>query len=61
VGAIALQGVRQSRAEIGETVAVIGLGLIGQLTCQLLSAAGCRVIGIDIDKSALDFAACREC
>ena len=47
VGAIALQGVRQSAATFGEYVAVIGLGLVGLLTVQLLRAAGCRVLGID--------------
>ena len=57
VGAIALQGVRQSGAALGETVAVIGLGLIGQMSCQLLKAAGCRVIGIDTDTRALEFTA----
>ncbi len=47
VGAIALQAVRRSQGAIGETVVVVGLGLIGQLTCLLLQAAGCRVIGIE--------------
>jgi len=47
VGAIALQGVRRARPEVGETVVVIGLGLIGQLTVQICVAAGCRVIGVD--------------
>jgi predicted dehydrogenase/threonine dehydrogenase-like Zn-dependent dehydrogenase len=49
VGTIALQGVRQAAPTLGETVAVIGLGLVGQLTVQLLKAAGCSVIGIDLD------------
>src|SRR5690349_9536251 len=49
LGAIALQGVRQAEARFGETVAVIGLGLLGQLTTQLLQASGCSVIGIDVD------------
>ena len=49
VGAIALQGVRQSEPKLGEKVAVIGLGLLGQLTVQLLKANGCKVIGSDID------------
>lgn len=56
VGAIALQGVRQADPRLGEAVAVIGLGLVGQLTVQLLKAAGCRVLGIDIDESACDLA-----
>lgn len=48
LGAIALQGLRLSKAKLGETVAVIGLGLLGQLTVQLLCAAGCRVLGMDL-------------
>ncbi len=47
VGAIALQGVRRAEAVLGETVVVVGLGLIGQITAQLLNSAGCRVIGSD--------------
>jgi len=49
IGAIALQGFRQSQAVLGETVAVIGAGLVGVLTIQLAKAAGCRVVAIDID------------
>ena len=56
VGSIALQGLRQADMRLGETVAVIGLGLVGQLTVQLLKAAGCTVIGIDIDKAACELA-----
>ncbi len=56
LGAIALQGVRTAEARLGETVAVIGLGLIGQLTVQILKAAGCRVIGIDLDQSKISLA-----
>jgi len=48
LGAIALQGVRQAEPRLGETVCVIGLGLLGQITCQLLKANGCRVLGIDM-------------
>ena len=51
VGAIAMQGFRQSEAKLGEVACVIGLGLIGQLLLQLLRAAGVRVVGIDIDES----------
>jgi len=58
LGAIALQGVRQAKISIGESVAVIGLGLLGQLTVQLLKAAGCRVIGLDINEG--QFALARE-
>lgn len=49
VGAIALQGVRLAEAKIGERVAVIGLGLVGLLSVQILKAAGCNVWGIDPD------------
>ncbi|HXI30168.1 MAG TPA: bi-domain-containing oxidoreductase [Vicinamibacterales bacterium] len=49
VGAIALQGVRRAAPQLGDRVAVIGLGLIGQLTVQLLRAAGCHAIGLDLD------------
>ncbi|PIE73872.1 MAG: oxidoreductase [Deltaproteobacteria bacterium] len=49
VGAIALQGVRQTHLTLGERVCVIGLGLLGQITVQLCKANGCMVIGADID------------
>lgn len=49
LGAIALQGVRRANPTLGETIAVIGLGVLGQLTAQLLRVNGCRVIGIDIN------------
>jgi len=48
LGAIALQGVRQADPRLGEKVCVIGLGLLGQLTVQLLKANGCGVFGIDM-------------
>lgn len=48
VGAIALQGVRRAAPTLGETFVVVGLGLIGQLTVQMLKANGCNVIGIDV-------------
>ena len=53
VGAIALQGVRVADIRLGETVAVIGLGLLGQITCMLLQASGCKVIGLDVDSEKL--------
>ncbi len=56
IGAIALQGVRQASAQIGERIAIIGLGLLGLLAVQLLRAAGCRVFGIDIDPAKLQLA-----
>src|SRR6266404_2095914 len=49
IGAIALQGFRQSQAVLGETVAIIGAGLVGVLTIQLAKAAGCRAVAIDLD------------
>lgn len=56
VGAIALQGVRQTAPLLGEKVAVMGLGLLGQLTVQLLKANGCKVIGSDIDPDKMELA-----
>ena len=55
VGAICLHGIRTAEVELGDTVAVIGLGLLGQITVQLLKAAGCRVLGMDLipDRAAL--------
>ncbi|MEM7174695.1 MAG: bi-domain-containing oxidoreductase [Chlamydiota bacterium] len=49
MGAIALQGIRRAQPTLGETFAVIGLGLIGQLTSQLLQLNGCHSVGIDLD------------
>ena len=51
LGAIALQGVRRVQPTLGETVAVLGLGILGQLAVQLLRASGARVIGSDLDPS----------
>ena len=56
LGAIALQGVRQTEARLGEHIAVIGLGLLGQLTVQLLKAAGCSVLASDLDPAKLKLA-----
>src|SRR5437870_11453409 len=56
VGAIALQGVRQADTRLGESVAVIGLGLVGQRAVQLLKAAGCQVVGFAIDAAACELA-----
>jgi predicted dehydrogenase/threonine dehydrogenase-like Zn-dependent dehydrogenase len=59
LGSIAIQGLRRASVALGEYVAVIGLGILGQLTCQLLKANGCRVIGIDLEErriqKALEF------
>ncbi|HVS83659.1 MAG TPA: bi-domain-containing oxidoreductase [Pyrinomonadaceae bacterium] len=56
LGAIALQGVRLAELTLGESVVVIGLGLIGQVTVQLLRANGCRVFGIDLDSNKTELA-----
>lgn len=56
LGAIGLQGIRLANPTLGECVAVIGLGLIGQLTVQMLRAQGCRVLGIDLDSDRLALA-----
>ncbi len=56
VGAIALQGVRRANPLLGEKIAVMGLGLIGQLTVQILKANGCKVIGSDVDPDKLKLA-----
>lgn len=56
IGAIAMQGVRRADVRLGENVAVIGLGLIGQVTVQLLHAAGCRTIGTDVDSARIALA-----
>ncbi|MCT2590688.1 bi-domain-containing oxidoreductase [Streptomyces sp. N2-109] len=49
VGSIALQGVRRGESQLGDVALVIGLGLIGQLVVQLLTASGVRVVGVDPD------------
>ena len=56
LGAIALQGVRLAEPTLGESVVVIGLGLVGQLTVQLLKANGCRVFGMDLDHARVSLA-----
>ena len=56
LGAIALQGVRLAEPTLGESVVVIGLGLVGQLAAQLLKANGCRVFGVDLDSSRVELA-----
>ncbi|MBN2022635.1 MAG: bi-domain-containing oxidoreductase [Pirellulales bacterium] len=57
VGTIALQGVRLADLRVGETAVVLGLGLIGQLTAQILKAAGCRVAALDLAQGRVDLAA----
>jgi predicted dehydrogenase/threonine dehydrogenase-like Zn-dependent dehydrogenase len=56
VGSIGLQGIRLCNPTLGETFVVIGLGLIGLLTAELLVANGCRVIGVDLDSRKIDLA-----
>ncbi len=47
LGAISLQGIRRAQVQLGDRVVVMGLGLLGQLTCQILKASGAQVIGLD--------------
>ncbi|MFT4899236.1 MAG: putative dehydrogenase/threonine dehydrogenase-like Zn-dependent dehydrogenase [Flavobacteriales bacterium] len=56
VGSIALQGIRQTNPTLGEKVVVMGLGLLGQITVQLLKANGCKVLGTDFDPRKLELA-----
>jgi predicted dehydrogenase len=60
LGAIALHGFRLALPQIGETVAVIGMGLLGLLTAQIAAAAGCRVLGIDTNPQRIALAASLE-
>jgi predicted dehydrogenase/threonine dehydrogenase-like Zn-dependent dehydrogenase len=54
IASVAMHGVRQADVRLGERVAVVGLGLVGQLTGQILRAAGCQVIGIDLSTALVD-------
>lgn len=56
IGSIGLQGIRLINPTFGETIVVVGLGLIGLITAQLLKANGCRVIGFDFDQAKVDLA-----
>ncbi|MEO6190184.1 MAG: bi-domain-containing oxidoreductase [Saprospiraceae bacterium] len=56
IGAIALQGIRLTAPNLGETIVVQGLGLIGMLTAQLLKSNGCEVIGLDMEQSKVEMA-----
>ncbi|HEY3406223.1 MAG TPA: bi-domain-containing oxidoreductase [Ohtaekwangia sp.] len=56
IGSIGLQGIRLANPTLGETVVVVGLGLIGLLTAQLLKANGCQVVGVDLDEEKLKLA-----
>jgi predicted dehydrogenase/threonine dehydrogenase-like Zn-dependent dehydrogenase len=56
LGAIALQGIRRANPTLGESFVVLGLGILGQITSQLLMANGCRVIGYDLDPDRVKLA-----
>jgi predicted dehydrogenase/threonine dehydrogenase-like Zn-dependent dehydrogenase len=56
LGAVAMQGVRQADQQLGATVLVVGLGLVGQITVRLSRAAGHRVIGVDVDAKKFELA-----
>lgn len=56
LGAIAMHGFRLAGPQVGDRVAVIGLGLLGLLAAQIASSAGCSVLGIDIDPKRIAFA-----
>jgi len=56
LGSIAMQAIRRAKVELGDTVLVIGLGLVGQLVNQLLQLSGCRVIGSDLSEKKLEVA-----
>jgi polar amino acid transport system substrate-binding protein len=56
LGSIALQGVRQADPKLGDNVCVIGLGLLGQMTCQILKANGCNVFGVDVSAKMVKLA-----
>lgn len=55
IASVALQGVRLAEPELGDRFAVVGLGLVGLLTVQVLKAHGCRVIGFDLDRERIEF------
>jgi len=56
LAAIGLQGIRLAKPTLGESIVVVGLGLIGLLTVQMLRAHGCRVLGVDLDSTRLELA-----
>jgi len=56
IGAIGLQGIRLIKPTMGETIVVVGLGLIGLLTAEMLIANGCKVIGYDLDDAKVEIA-----
>ncbi len=56
IGSIGLEGIRLCNPTFGETIVVIGLGLIGLVTAEMLKANGCNVIGYDFDQQKVDLA-----
>ena len=56
LGAIAMHGFRLANPQVGDTVCVIGLGLLGLLTAQIARAAGCQVFGVDIAENRIQLA-----
>jgi predicted dehydrogenase/threonine dehydrogenase-like Zn-dependent dehydrogenase len=56
LGAISMHGFRLAEPQIGENIAIIGMGLLGLLTAQIAAAAGCNVLGIDVDPSRIGLA-----
>lgn len=56
LGSIAMQGVRRAEVKLGENIAIIGMGILGQLASQMVTAAGARVIAIDLDDRRLTIA-----
>jgi len=56
IASVAMQGFRQTESQIGENVAIIGLGLLGQILIQIINANGCRAFGFDISQSKCDLA-----
>jgi predicted dehydrogenase/threonine dehydrogenase-like Zn-dependent dehydrogenase len=61
LGAIAMQGVRQAQPRIGDLTCVIGLGLLGQITAQILRANGCQVFGIDTSAEMVELGKTMGC
>jgi predicted dehydrogenase/threonine dehydrogenase-like Zn-dependent dehydrogenase len=61
LGAIAMQGVRQTNPRLGESICVIGLGLLGQITGQILRANGCQVFGVDTSEPMVALASRTGC
>ncbi|MGH6662641.1 MAG: bi-domain-containing oxidoreductase [Rhodospirillales bacterium] len=56
LGAIAMHGLRQADQQLGATVLVVGLGLVGQIALQLARAAGLKAIGLDLDRRKIELA-----